>query len=181
MIEGGGNADCRVHCTNLGAFEFPGMIHFPCRKFTIDLQGLLGEQPCSQIRHADSSANGLKRVSAAMCEVQLLRQIHFVRDLDPLERRLNGGAAQKCQWMSEASVPTSSRGSVQKFGSAVPALPLETVRSRAPGGFGIPGKAQVKRHRELPTRPTHAIICLSNGKWHLTLQCKVAGLAIPRE
>ena len=35
---------------------------------------------------------------------------------------------------------------------------------------GIPGLVKVRWHRELPARPSHAIVSRSNGKWYVTLQ-----------
>lgn len=46
---------------------------------------------------------------------------------------------------------------------------------------GIPGLLKVKWHRELPARPTHAILSRSNGEWYVTLQFKLGDLVIPGE
>ncbi|MYH57565.1 MAG: transposase [Boseongicola sp. SB0675_bin_26] len=44
---------------------------------------------------------------------------------------------------------------------------------------GIPGLARVRWHRELPTKPVHAVVSRSNGKWFVTLQFRIPALAIP--
>ena len=46
---------------------------------------------------------------------------------------------------------------------------------------GIPGLVKVRWHRELPARPSHAIVSCSNGKGYVTLQFTVRELRIPGE
>ena len=44
---------------------------------------------------------------------------------------------------------------------------------------GMPGLVKVRWHRELPARPSHAIVSRSNGKWYVTLQFRIPALAVP--
>jgi putative transposase len=52
-----------------------------------------------------------------------------------------------------------------------------TIRKSGKLGFvGVPGEIKVRWHRELPSKPSSAILTRQNGKWHVVFHVEVAAV-----